>query len=199
VTARYPWARVVLVLCAIAGVLAAPIVIIHRTSERAKAEKQRIADEHVAPFPTMTVDPQSFYNYFRSHASVVGPVSLGDAVTLTGGPGFQAQFVAVQGNDAGTVSYLIHVRNAGTRSFDGSLKIGVWLATADGGRLSPSKVRIPGLWIWSKSMIAPGHGTDRVVDFSVPAGAQPARLEITIELGDYVPTATWNVGPGPPR
>jgi hypothetical protein len=190
VTDKPRWTRKAAVLLAVAAVLTAPIVEMNRGSDR-----QARADRGVAPtFHEPQIDQRALQDYVREFIPFVGPVPLGDALTVFGDSGYIAQLRLTSDGDADGLSYKLHLRNAGTKPFDASLKIGVWLDTDVHAGVAPRVVRAGSLVsrIFTRPTIDPGAEADRVLIFPKPTG-RPTELRVSLRLGRYSPVAQWTL------
>jgi hypothetical protein len=179
VTEKLRWTRAAAVLALIAAALLALVIVTNRVGTAGSGT----AGSGTAG--SGTVSPSAVMPAPLPNAPVVGPAALGGTLILTGDPGFRAQLRVVRG--AG--SFTVHVRNLGTEPFDGALRSGVWVATDTETLIGPSAVRPA-----SASALTPGSSADRVLVFPAPDQARPAQLRITLHLGEYFPTAIWDLG-----
>jgi hypothetical protein len=185
VTARYRWPRAVAALAGIALVLVSSVVVANRLSTR---RPLYVADE--SNVLTVETNPLDIPDYVL----FVGPVSLGNALTVWGDTGFWARLQAVRAN--GVASYTVRIQNTGSEPIDGSFTTGgAWLDTEDGTRFYPPEVRTLPTSTAPPNRIVAGTESDLILTFKVPAQARPTRLVLPLRLGEYLPNAQWTLTP----
>ncbi|MFI1990511.1 hypothetical protein [Actinoplanes sp. NPDC020271] len=191
-TARYPWARTLAALAGIAALLGLLVVVTNQLTER------RIGDDDTdlsgSMYDSIPFDQEAFRDYFRTHSPFLEPVPIGEAVTMTGDPGFVAELRADRAYSASTASYTLRIKNVGTESFDGSFSEGcAWLEMGDGKRYYPPTVRnLRSRWL-APSRVDPATDSDILLTFDIPPKAQPVMLILCLRLGDIDPNAQWNL------
>ena len=186
--------RPVAVLAGVAAVLVALVGGTNRLEDLKRLEKQRqaaYAESVVGQVHPVEINQEVLNKYFREHVPFLGPVPLGEALTLTGDVGLMAQVRVVRGN--GAASYTVRIQNLGITSFDGSFSSGgAWLDT-DQGRFYPPEVRTLPSGTAPPASIARHTEADVVLTFKIPPRATPARLVLSLRLGQYVPNAQWTL------
>ncbi|WP_106324183.1 hypothetical protein [Actinoplanes italicus] len=133
--------------------------------------------------------------HVRTHYPWLAPVYLGEAVTMTGDPGFSAWLQADLVNGTGGATYTLRIQNTGTEPFDGSFSEGcAWLEMDDGKRYYPPDVSNFNGW-FVPSAVDPDTESKIALTFKFPAHERPASLILCLRLGKIHPTAQWSLNP----
>jgi hypothetical protein len=192
--ARYAWARTVGVLAGIAALLSMLVIVTNRLPDQRRTD---VDDRSAArsTYPPSLLEHQAIDDYIDTHSPFLDPVPLGEAVTMTGDPGFSARLQADHVEGAGMATYTLRIQNAGTQPFDGSFsKGGAWLEMNDGKRYYPPDVSNLNGW-FAPSRVDPGTESELTLTFDIPVQAHPAILILCLRLGKMYPYAQWTLAP----
>ncbi|GIE80508.1 hypothetical protein Aph02nite_64580 [Actinoplanes philippinensis] len=190
-TPRYPWARALTALAGIAALLGVLVAVTSRAADEGRAAAVDRAVPGGAHDPAAGIHA-AIDEYMRRFHPWLDPVPMGEVVTMTGGPAFNAR---LQADRVSAATYMLRIENTGTQPFDGSFSDGcAWLEMDDGERYpSPFVSNLNG-WLVPSVMEA-GTGFRLLLTFDIPAGARLAALILCFSLGRTTPTAVWSMTP----
>lgn len=182
------WARAVAVSAGIAVVLTVSVRVMNRPPDEAPPTFNGGAS---IGFP-LEPGGNALRDYYSYYMPFIDPVPLGRPVAMIGDPGLGAWLRVDPGPALG--AYIVQVRNIGAEPVDGSFSTGgAWLESDDGERFYPPKVRLLSSGTVSPAAIGSGAEVLLELSFTVPAHVRPARLLLSLQLGQFGPYAQWDL------